>query len=149
MTKFRNEIRAAHMFHLRGTAGMVFILYWAVIFTYTEFFWFQPWESSGIVRQLSLWLCLIGWIIASLGTPLELFAISAGSKLALNLVPVTVLWWPLSVIISQIVVYSETGESYLGYLFNYPIFIITDIALPVFLLIKWSRIKEYLVLHEN
>ena len=144
-----NEIRAAHMFHLRGTAVMVFIIYWVVIFTYTDFFWFQPWESSEVVRQISLWLCLVGWIVASIGTPLALFAIAAGSKRALNFVPVTALWWPASVLISQVVVFTETGDSYLGYLFVYPIFLLTDIAIPIFLLIKWSRIKEYLVLQEK
>lgn len=144
-----NEIEAAHKFHLRGTAVMVFIIYWLVIFTYTDFFWFQPWESSEIVRQLSLWLSLFGWITASIGTPLALFAIAAGSRKALNFVPVTALWWPISILISQIVVYTELGESYLGYLFVYPIFILTDIAIPIFLLIQWSRIKEYLVLHED
>ena len=144
-----SEIHAAHKFHLRGTAVMVFIIYWLVIFTYTDFFWFQPWESSELVRQMSLWLCLIGWITASLGTPLVLIAIAAGSRRALNLIPVTALWWPLSVLISQIVVYTELGESYLGYLFIYPIFILTDIAIPIFLLIQWSRMKEYLVLHEG
>ena len=116
---------------------------------YTDSFWFQPWENSEVVRQLSLWLCLIGWIVASVGTPLALLAIAAGSKRALNFVPITVLWWPVSVLISQVVVFKETGESYLGYLFINPIFILTDIAIPIFLLIKWSRIKEYLVLHEN
>lgn len=144
-----SEIRAAHTFHLRGTATMVFIIYWAVIFTYTDFFWFQPWESSEIVRQISLWLCLTGWLVASIGSPLALFAIAAGSKKALNFLPVTALWWPASVLISQVVVFAETGESYLGYLFVYPIFILTDIAVPIFLLIKWSRIKEYLVLQER
>lgn len=144
-----NEIRAAHMFHLRGTAVMVFVIYWAVIFTYTDFFWFQPWESSELVRQLSLWLCLIGWITASIGTPLTLFAISAGSLKALTFLPITALWWPASVLISQVVVFTTTGESYLNYLFVYPIFILTDIAIPIFLLIKWSRIKEYLVVHEG
>ncbi|MFM8253733.1 MAG: hypothetical protein ACKN9O_00670 [Actinomycetota bacterium] len=49
----------------------------------------------------------------------------------------------------EVVVFAETGESYLGYLFIYPIFLLTAIALPIFLLIKWSRIKEYLVLHEE
>ena len=43
----------------------------------------------------------------------------------------------------------QLGESYLGYLFIYPIFILTDIAIPIFLLIKWSRIKEYLILQGN
>lgn len=144
-----NEIRAAHMFHLRGIAILVFVIYWAIIFTYTDFFWFQPWESSEFVRQVSLWLCLTGWIIASIGTPVVLFAVASGSVKALNLVPITALWWPVSVLISQIVVFTETGESYLGYLFIYPIFLLTDIAIPIFLLVQWSRVKEYLIVHED
>lgn len=147
--KHNDEIHAAHIFHLRGTAIMVFVIYWAVIFTYTDFFWFQPWESSELVRQFSLWLCLIGWIIAAIGSPLALFAFSAGYRKALNVLPLTALWWPVSVLISQVVVYSTTGEGYLNYIFNYPIFILTDIALPIFLLTKWSKIREYLVLQSQ
>lgn len=78
-----------------------------------------------------------------------LFAISAGSNRALNFLPITSLWWPISVLISQVVVFAETGESYLGYLFVYPVFLLTDIVIPIFLLIKWSRIREYLVLQGN
>lgn len=144
-----NEIKAAHRFHLRGIAVMVFVTYWSVIFTYTDFFWFQPWESEEFVRQITLWLCLIGWLIAAIFSPLALFAVSAGYTKALKFIPVTALWWPASVLISQVVVYSETGESYLGYLFLYPVFILTDIAIPVFLIFQWSKIREYLVLHEG
>ena len=144
-----NEIKAAHRFHLRGIAVMVFITYWSVIFTYTDFFWFQPWESEEFVRQITLWLCLIGWLIAAIFSPLALFAVSAGYTKALKFIPVTALWWPASVLISQVVVYSETGESYLGYLLLYPVFILTDIAIPVFLIFQWSKIREYLVLHEG
>ena len=144
-----NEIKAAHRFHLRGIAAMVFITYWSVIFTYTDFFWFQPWESEEFVRQITLWLCLIGWLIAAIFSPLALFAVSAGYTKALKFIPVTALWWPASVLISQVVVYSETGESYLGYLLLYTVFILTDIAIPVFLIFQWSKIREYLVLHEG
>jgi len=144
-----NEIKAAHRFHLRGIAAMVFITYWSVIFTYTDFFWFQPWESEEFVRQITLWLCLISWLIAAIFSPLALFAVSAGYTKALKFIPVTALWWPASVLISQVVVYSETGESYLGYLLLYPVFILTDIAIPVFLIFQWSKIREYLVLHEG
>ena len=68
---------------------------------------------------------------------------------ALRYIPITALWWPISVLISQVVVYSETGESYLSYLIIYPVFILTDIAIPVYLVCQWSRVREYLVLHEG
>ena len=144
-----HEIRAAHKFHLRGIAVMVFITYWSVIFTYTDFFWFQPWESEEFVRQVTLWLSLIGWLVAAILSPLTLFAVSAGYTRALRYIPITALWWPISVLISQVVVYSQTGESYLGYLIIYPVFILTDIAIPVYLVYQWSRVREYLVLHEG
>ena len=144
-----NEIIAAHKFHLRGIAVMVFVTYWSVIFTYTDFFWFQPWESEEFVRQVTLWLCLIGWLVAAILSPLTLFAVAAGYTKALRYIPLTSLWWPISVLISQVVVYSETGESYLGYLIIYPVFILTDIAIPVYLVYQWSRVREYLVLHEG
>jgi hypothetical protein len=38
----------------------------------------------------------------------------------------------------------RASEGYLNYLFDYPIFVLTDLALPAFLLVKWSRMREIL-----
>lgn len=138
----RVEIDAAHRFHLRGTAIMTFIIYWLMVLTYQNFFLFNPTESSGIFRQATLWLCLAGWLVAAAGTPILMLLASQGSLRALNFIPLTVLWWPISVVLAQISAYAETGEGYLDYLFDYPIFVLTDLALPAFLLVKWSRMRE-------
>ena len=138
----RVEIDAAHRFHLRGTAIMTFVIYWLMVLTYQDFFLFDPAESSGVFRQATLWLCLVGWLVAAAGTPILLLLTSQGSLRALNLVPITVLWWPISVVLAQISAYADTGEGYLDYLFDYPIFVLTDLALPAFLLVKWSRMRE-------
>lgn len=121
---------------------MVFIVYWLMVLTYQDFFLFNPAEETELVRQVALWLCLIGWLLAALGTPLALFSASAGSLMALRIVPITALWWPASIIISQVTLFVNTGQSYLDYLFEYPIFVLTDIALPVLVLMKWSRMKQ-------
>jgi hypothetical protein len=138
----RVEMDAAHRFHLRGTAIMTFVIYWLMVLTYQDFFLFDPSQSSGLFRQFTLWLCLAGWLVAAAGTPILLLLASQGSLRALSFVPLTVLWWPMSVVLAQISAYAESGEGYLDYLFDYPIFVLTDLALPAFLLVKWSRMRE-------
>jgi hypothetical protein len=135
------EIHAAQRFHLRATAVMVFLIYWLVVLTYQDFFFFNPGDEPALARQISLWLCLVGWILAALGSPLALLAASGGSLVALRLLPITALWWPLSLVVSQVTLFAITGSSYLDYLFQYPIFIVTDVALPVLVVMKWSRMK--------
>jgi hypothetical protein len=138
------EIDAAHRFHLRGTAIMTFVIYWLMVFTFQDFFLFDPTEGSGFFRDTTLWLALAGWLVAAVGTPIALLLVSQGSLRALNVLPFTTLLWPVSVLLAQISAYAETGESYLGYLLDYPVFVVTDIALPALILVKWSRIREVL-----
>jgi hypothetical protein len=59
----------------------------------------------------------------------------------LRIVPYTTLVWPVAIVLAQISAFAETGESYLDYLFEYPIFVLTDIALPVFIIFKWSDMR--------
>ena len=121
---------------------MVFITYWMTVLTFQDFFLFNPAEATEPMRQAALWLCLIGWLLAALGSPLAMMSASAGSLLALRLLPITALWWPASIIISQITLFVSDGRSYLDYLFQYPIFVVTDVALPILVLMKWSRMKQ-------
>lgn len=136
------EVTAAHRFHMRGTAIMVFVIYLLMILTYQDFFLFNPASGDSVARDLSLWICLVGWISATFLSPLAILGIARGSKVGLRAMPYLVLIWPLSIIISQITVYAETGVAYIDYLFNYPVFVITDIALPIFLMVKWNNVRR-------
>ena len=138
------EIDAAHRFHLRGTAIMTFVIYWLMVFTFQDFFLFNPTAATDIFREITLWIALVGWLVAAIGSPIALLLVSQGSLRALNFLPFTALLWPVSVVLAQISAYAETGENYLGYLFDYPVFVITDFALPAFILVKWSRMRETL-----
>lgn len=137
-----SEINEAHRIHIRATAIMVFVIYWLMVFTYPNFFIFQPGDAPETLRQVSLWLCLIGWLLAAVATPMLLFSASGGNKLSLKFIPVTAMWWPASLIFSQLTIIYLTGESYLNYLVDYPIFLVTDIAIPVLVMWKWSQLKE-------
>lgn len=136
------EVAAAHRFHMRGTAVMIFVIYLLMILTYQEFFLFDPTAGESLARDISLWICLIGWICATFFSPLSILAVAKGSKNALRLMPYLVLLWPVSILIAQITVYAETGVAYIDYLFNYPVFVITDIALPIFLMVKWNNVRR-------
>lgn len=136
------EVAAAHRFHMRGTAAMIFIIYLLMILTYQDFFLFDPSSGESTARDISLWICLVGWISATFFSPISILGIANGSKNALRLMPYLVLIWPLSILIAQITVYAETGVAYIDYLFNYPVFVITDIALPIFLMIKWNNVRR-------
>ena len=136
------EIHEAHRLHIRATALMVFVIYWLVVFTYPNFFIFRPGDAPETLRQISLWFSLIGWLLAAVATPILLFSASGGNKLALKFIPVTAMWWPTSLIFSQLSIIYLTGESYLNYLVDYPIFLVTDIAIPLLVMWKWSQLKE-------
>jgi len=138
------EIKAAHKLHIRATAIMVFLIYWLMVFTYPNFFIFRPGDQIYFVRELALWFCLIGWLLAAIATPMLLFAASGGNQISLKFIPITAMWWPASLIFSQLTNIYLTGQNYLSYLIDYPIFILTDFALPVLVLWKWSQLKENL-----
>lgn len=136
------EVAAAHRFHMRGTAVMIFVIYLLMILTFQEFFLFDPSSGNSLARDISLWICLVGWITATFLSPISILGVAKGSKAALRLMPFFVLIWPISILVAQITVYAETGVAYVDYLFNYPVFVITDIALPIFLMIKWNNVRR-------
>lgn len=142
------EIRAATKFHLRGTAAMTFVIYWLMVLTYQEFFLFNPSDAADPWRQATLWLALVGWILAAVGSPLAMLGIAAGSRVALAVLPVTALWWPVSIVLAQISAYAVTGQTYLDYLFETPIFVVTDIALPILLMLKWGNVRRSMAVAE-
>ncbi len=143
------EIQTAHKIHIRATAIMVFIIYWLLVFTYPNFFIFRPGDQIYFIREVSLWLCLIGWLLAAVATPMLLFAASGGNLISLKFIPVTAMWWPGSLLFSQLTNIYLNGQSYLSYLLDYPIFILTDFAIPILVLWKWSQLKEIINLSIN
>jgi hypothetical protein len=148
----QNEIErvaAAHRFHLRGTAVMIFIIYLLMTLTFQDFFLFNPTTGDSLTRDISLWFCLLGWISATFLSPLVIFATASGSQIALRILPAAALVWPISVIVAQITVYIQTGISYIDYPLSYPIFLVTDLALPIFLIVKWHNLRRYLSHHNS
>jgi hypothetical protein len=122
--------------------GMMLIVYWLIIATLPDFFFINPTGEASQIRRLSLVLSTVGWLAMSTGAPVALFFYSAGYHKARKFLPYTALIWPISLVISQITVYVLDGNFYLDYLLKFPIFLYTDLVLPIFILFIWHDLRE-------
>jgi hypothetical protein len=122
--------------------AMMLICFWLIVATLPDFFFINPTGSDSEIRRAELVLSTIGWLLLSTGAPILLFLYAAGFKGARKFLPITALWWPISLFISQATIYILDGAFYLDYLIKFPIFIFTDIILPIFVLMLWHDLRE-------
>lgn len=131
-----------------ATFGLfVSALFWLVVATYPSFFFFNPFAEKDSLRSLMLTISTIGWILIAIG-PAILFGLFAiGYSRALRLLPIAALLWPTSLFINHISLAIQNGKWYTGYLLDYPIFVATDILLPVLLMAVWAELRPAFSAH--
>lgn len=123
-------------------AFSIFIIFWLVVLTFPSFFFFNPLNEPDMIRRIELVFSTFGWITLSTLVPLVLFIFAEGLRKARNLVLILGLIYPISLITSQVTIYIRTGTPYLNYLVDFPIFIFTDIILPILVVFIWHDLKE-------
>jgi len=123
---------------------MVILTFWLTIATFPDFFFFNPFENSDPVRRVSLVLSSIGWISTSTLLPLVLFIYSLGGTRFLKFIPLLALAWPISLIIAQFTTFTQSGSFYVQYLMDFPIFIFTDLAIPLITMAIWFDLRKSL-----
>ena len=129
--------------YVTGIIGaMMLIVYWLIIATLPDFFFVNPTGEELQIRRAELILSTLGWILMSTVAPIALFLYASGFHKARHILPYTALIWPVSLLISQATVYILDGSFYFDYLFKFPIFIYTDIVLPIFILMIWHDLRE-------
>lgn len=101
------------------------------ILTFPEFFLFNPFASIDPIRRVFLTLTTVGWVTTLIGPPVLLALHAVGVSKRLHLLDFLALAWPVSLILNHIALLIQTHKLFVGYLSVYPIFIVTDIALPV------------------
>lgn len=135
--------RLSQVDYVVGLIGsMMLIVYWLIIATLPDFFFISPTGESSQVRRAQLILSTIGWVLSSTVAPIALFLYSSGFHKARNILPYTALVWPVSLIISQCTVYILDGAFYLDYLVDFPVFIYTDLVLPIFIMMIWHDLRD-------
>ncbi len=139
MQDARRIQRLAEVTALIGT--MILIVFWLVVATFPKFFFFNPLGGSNTLRRFELVISTIGWIGISTIVPILLFLMAYGKNGVRKYLPFAALLYPLSLIVSQITIYVQTGSAYISYLKNFPIFIFTDVILPVLIMFLWHDLK--------
>ncbi len=122
--------------------AMILVVFWLVVATFPSFFFFNPLGASNVLRRFELVISTVGWFGISTLVPLLLFLIASGKSKMRIYLPYAALVYPISLIVSQITVYVQTGSTYTAYLKNFPIFIFTDLLLPVLVMFIWHDLKE-------
>lgn len=137
------EKRLSQVDYVTGLIGsMMLIVYWLIIATLPDFFFVNPTGEATQLRRAELILSTIGWVLSSTIAPILLFLYASGFHRARNFLPITALLWPISLFISQSTLYILDGSFYLDYLIKYPIFIYTDVVLPIFIMVVWWDLRE-------
>ena len=127
---------------MASTFGVVvFAIYWGVITTYSSFYLINPFTQEDPVRMASTALLVLGWISISTVAPIVLFQFGSGMYRIISLLPYSVALWPISIFVSQIVNIAQTGQNYLNYLVETPLFIATDLVIPIALFSLWLRLR--------
>lgn len=140
MDSARRLQRLDYIFKL--IAFSIFVIFWLVVLTFPSFFFFNPLNEPDMIRRIELIFSTFGWITLSSLVPLVLFIFAEGLRKARNLVLILGLIYPISLITSQVTIYLRTGTAYLNYLVDFPIFIFTDIILPILVVFIWHDLKE-------
>lgn len=122
-------------------------LFWLVVATYPTFFLFNPFAEKDVLRAAVLTFSTVGWLLISTGTVILFVLYALGHARALRLLPIIALTWPLSLLINHVTLFIQKGQWFTGYLLDYPIFIATDILLPVLLIAVWTELRPAFTAH--
>lgn len=138
------EIRSSTMRLLLMTTGIFFTsTFFAVVATYPSFFLLNPFENVNPFRAAMLSALIVGWCTLAI-SPVVLFGYFAvGHSWPMKVLPFTTLLWPATLVVNHLSLAIVEGNWYFGYLLDYPIFIVTDILMPAFLVAIWIELRPH------
>lgn len=116
----------------------VFLL---VVATFPSFFIFDPALIDNSVRLVIMLLSTIAWLSIALGPVIVFGLLAAGKKKAIHALPFVALFWPIMIVINHLELWMSTGNAYMSYLIEFPVFVITDILTPVILVSFWLEYR--------
>jgi hypothetical protein len=139
MTK-ENRLRSRFEY-LASTFGVtIFAFYWGVITSFPEFYFVNP-NNEEPARAVAIVFLIIGWFSISTLAPIVLFQFGAGKYRTIAAMPYVVAVWPVSILVAQIERIVTTGQNYLSYLIDTPLFLATDLIIPLALISLWLRLR--------
>ena len=142
MNSPRTEIRSSTMRLLLMTTGIFFTsTFLSVVATYPSFFLLNPFENASPLRAAMLSALIVSWVTLAI-SPVVLFGYFAvGHSWPMKVLPFTTLLWPAMLVLNHLSLAIVEGNWYFGYLLDYPIFVVTDILMPAFLMAIWIELR--------
>ncbi|MDH6422825.1 hypothetical protein [Aurantimicrobium minutum] len=116
----------------------VFLL---IVATFPSFFIFDPALIDNSVRLVILLLSTIAWLSIALGPVIVFSLLASGKKPAIHALPFIALSWPIMILVNHLELWISTGNAYMSYLVEFPVFAITDILTPAILIVFWLEYR--------
>lgn len=112
-----------------------------IVATFPAFFVFDPSAQTDGFRLIILIFSSLAWLTIALGPAVVFVLVALGRRRAVRALPYIALFWPVMLVINHVQLAISTGNAYLDYLVNFPVFIVTDILTPVLLLVLWFEFR--------
>lgn len=111
-----------------------------IVFTFPVFFFFDPAQQNDLARQSILILCTLAWVVLAVGPAVVFSLVALGRRHAIDALPYIAIPWPLMLVVNHLHLAITTGNAYVEYLANFPVFIITDLLIPGLLIVLWLEL---------
>jgi hypothetical protein len=118
--------------------GIVLVL---MTLTFMKFFFFNPFLGGFNILGVFQFVSIIGWIALVLVPPVILNLRRTFTKNMSLILLIATFIWPAAVVLIRITLLIEVGNPYLTYLVQYPLFLFSDIVVPVIYFVIWKRLK--------
>ena len=146
MTDVRTEpqeehSKISHQLAVGGIGLFISIFMGVLVLTFPRFFLFNPMAEGDPVRAIELTVSSIGWVLLLVGPAAILMRYSSGRFTMIRFLPIVALVWPVSLIVNHVTLFLQKEVWYTGYLVQYPIFLLSDIVLPIFLIYLWDILR--------
>jgi hypothetical protein len=130
----------------RGTAALLSVLIATVLLLIAlsnpGFFMFNPFETGFSILGLAQLIAIASWVLLMCGPVFILLSRVqlVGAWWALFLV--SVLAWPVSVFTIHAILFIQTSDAHFDYLMEDPIFIVSDIVVPIIYLVISQHLRS-------
>lgn len=144
------ELRSHTLRYLLVTFGVfTSAFFWLVVATFPSFYLFNPLANPSPARAVLLTAMMLAWLALSCGPVLIFGALAAGNDKPLRWLPAVALAWPLLLLVNHVSLAVVEHHWYTGYLIQYPVFVATDVLLPLLLVAVWWELnpKDHPVRH--
>ena len=114
--------------------SLVFVL---EILTFHKFFMFNPFEAGYPLVTIAQLCWFVALIVVITVPPVVILRAQKERRVAQLLFGVAAISWPVCIVLIRIAALISTGNAYMAYLVDYPIFLFTDLVIPVLYIWMW------------